>query len=290
MRFGEAAMGCHGAIASGAIAAHPANITTRRVSGTRSGGRAAASASPPGSLAVGAEKYADVARRADAARFPRAAPVAAERSESVGTMRAMKQGLAAAIAAAALALNPALALAEDAPVASPLEQQAAPSPATADARAAETRAAETVVAPEPGAAATPKEPPSVPSGTYPLASSAPLPSELKKMEKDAAKEGSGKDGSKEAGKDSSGKEKDGKKQSKAARLEELNQLRLELDLKEIQVREKTQELVKQEQTSAIIQEELELARKLNAILQQELDRVKEETKLASGLCAQVGGF
>ena len=274
-------MECHVAIASGAIAAHPANITTRRVSGTRSGGRAAASASPPGSLAVGAQKHADVAWRADAARFPRAAPVAAERSESVGTMRAMKQGLAAAIAAAALALNPALALAEDAPVASPLEQQqAAPSPAPADALAAET-----VVAPEPGAAATSKEPPSVPSGTYPLASSAPLPSELKKMEKDAAKEGSGKDGSKEAG-----KEKDGKKQSKAARLEELNELRLELDLKEIEVRQKTQELVKQEQTSAIIQEELELARKLNAILQQELDRVKEETKLASGLCAQVGGF
>ena len=184
-------MGCHGAIASGAIAAHPANITTRRVSGTRSGGRAAASASPPGSLAVGAEKYADVARRADAARFPRAAPVAAERSESVGMMRTMKGGLAAAIAAAALALNPALALAEDAPVASPLEQQAAPSPAPADALAVET-----VVAPEPGAAATSQEPPSVPSGTYPLASSAPLPSELKKMEKDAAKEGSGKDGSK----------------------------------------------------------------------------------------------
>ena len=274
-------MGCHGAIASGAIAAHPANITTRRVSGTRSGGRAAAFASPPGFLAVGAEKHADVAWRADAARFPRAAPVAAERSGNVGTMRAMKKGLAAAIAAAALALNPALALAEDAPVASPLEQQAAPSsPAPADALAAET-----VVAPEPGAAATSKEPPSVPSGTYPLASSAPLPSELKKMEKDAAKEGSGKDGSKEAG-----KEKDGKKQSKAARLEELNELRLELDLKEIEVREKTQELVKQEQTSAIIQEELELARKLNAILQQELDRVKEETKLASGLCAQVGGF
>ena len=213
------------------------------------------------------------------ARRPRRRGEERERRDDAGDER----GLAAAIAAAALALNPALALAEDAPVASPLEQQAAPSPATA-------RAAETVVAPEPGAAATPKEPPSVPSGTYPLASSAPLPSELKKMEKDAAKEGSGKDGSKEAGKDSSGKEKDGKKQSKAARLEELNQLRLELDLKEIQVREKTQELVKQEQTSAIIQEELELARKLNAILQQELDRVKEETKLASGLCAQVGGF
>lgn len=274
-------MGCHGAIASGAIAAHPANITTRRVSGTRSGGRAAASASPPGFLAVRAEKHADVAWRADAARFPRAAPVTAERSESVGTMRAMKQGLAAAIAAAALALNPALALAEDAPAVSPPEQQAAPSPAPADA----LMPAETFVAPEPGAAATSKEPPSVPSGTYPLASSAPLPSELKKMEKDAAKEGSGKDGSKEAG-----KEKDGKKQSKAGRLEELNELRLELDLKEIEVREKTQELVKQEQTSAIIQEELELARKLNTILQQELDRVKEETKLASGLCAQVGGF
>ena len=93
-------MGCHGAIASGAIAAHPANITTRRVSGTRSGGRAAAFASPPGFLAVWAEKHADVAWRADAARFPRAAPVAAERSGNVGTMRAMKGGLAAAIAAA----------------------------------------------------------------------------------------------------------------------------------------------------------------------------------------------
>ena len=112
------------------------------------------------------------------------------------------------------------------------------------------------------------------------------------VEKDAAakdaKEGN-KDGTKGGSKGGSGGG-DGKKQSKSARLEELNQMRLELDLKEIEVRQKTQELVKQEQTSATIQEELELARKLNGILQAELDRVKEETKLASGLCAQVGGF
>ena len=197
---------------------------------------------------------------------------------------AIKGGLAAAIAAAIFTLTPPLALAEDAPVAVP--QETAPAASAPASSSPDTPTAAPVeAAPTSPASVSPL---SVPSGTYPLASSAPLPSELKKMEKDAAAKDA-KEGNKDGTKSGSGGG-DGKKQSKSARLEELNQMRLELDLKEIEVRQKTQELVKQEQTSATIQEELELARKLNGILQAELDRVKEETKLASGLCAQVGGF
>jgi hypothetical protein len=262
---------------------------TRRVGGSRSGGRVIASASPRGSLVgAGEVKHAYVACSDDAARFPRAVPArASETNERRGGMtRAIKGGLAAAIAAAALTLTPPLALAEDAPVAVP--QETAPAaPASSSSSSPDTPTA----APVEAAATSPSvsvSPPSVPSGTYPLASSAPLPSELKKMEKDAAAKDA-KEGNKDGSKSGSGGG-EGKKQSKSARLEELNQMRLELDLKEIEVRQKTQELVKQEQTSATIQEELELARKLNGILQAELDRVKEETKLASGLCAQVGGF
>ena len=77
---------------------------------------------------------------------------------------------------------------------------------------------------------------------------------------------------------------------RAVRLEELNALRVELDLKELEVRQKSQQLLRQEQTTAVLQEELELARRLNAILKSEVDRVKEESKLSIGLCAQVGGF
>ena len=276
-------MGCHGAAASSAMTRSTNRVrNTRRVGGSRSGGRVIASASPRGSLVgAGDEKHAYVACSDDAARFPRAVPArASETNERRGGMtHAIKGGLAAAIAAAALTLTPPLALAEDATVAVPQET----APAATSTSSSSSPDTPTTAAPVEAAPTSPSvsvSPPSVPSGTYPLASSAPLPSELKKMEKEGNKDGS---------KSGSGGG-DGKKQSKSARLEELNQMRLELDLKEIEVRQKTQELVKQEQTSATIQEELELARKLNGILQAELDRVKEETKLASGLCAQVGGF
>ena len=279
-------MGCHGAAASSAMTRSTNRVSdTRRVGGSRSGGRAIASASPRGSLVgAGDEKHAYVACSDDAARFPRAVPARASETNErrAGMTHAIKGGLAAVIAAAALTLTPPLALAEDAPVAVP--QETAPAaPASSSSSSPDTPTTAAPVEAAPTSPSVSVSPPSVPSGTYPLASSAPLPSELKKMEKDA-KEGN-KDGTKSG---SGGGE--GKKQSKSARLEELNQMRLELDLKEIEVRQKTQELVKQEQTSATIQEELELARKLNGILQAELDRVKEETKLASGLCAQVGGF
>ena len=282
-------MGCHGAAASSAMTRSTNRVSnTRRVGGSRSGGRVIASASPRGSLVgAGDEKHAYVACSVDAARFPRAVPARASETNErrAGMTRAIKGSLAAAIAAAALTLTPPLALAEDAPVAVP--QETAPAaPASSSSSSPDTPTAAPVEAAPTSPASV--SPPSVPSGTYPLASSAPLPSELKKMEKDAAAKDA-KEGNKDGTKSGSGGG-DGKKQSKSARLEELNQMRLELDLKEIEVRQKTQELVKQEQTSATIQEELELARKLNGILQAELDRVKEETKLASGLCAQVGGF
>ena len=285
-------MGCHGAAASSAMTRSTNRVSnTRRVGGSRSGGRVIASASPRGSLVgAGEEKHAYVACSDDAARFPRAVPArASETNERRGGMtRAIKGGLAAAIAAAALTLTPPLALAEDASVAVPQETApAAPASSTSSSSSPDTPTAAPVEA-APTSPSVSVSPPSVPSGTYPLASSAPLPSELKKMEKDAAAKDA-KEGNKDGTKSGSGGG-EGKKKSKSARLEELNQMRLELDLKEIEVRQKTQELVKQEQTSATIQEELELARKLNGILQAELDRVKEETKLASGLCAQVGGF
>ena len=126
----------------------------------------------------------------------------------------------------------------------------------------------------------------VPSGTYPLSASAPLPSEVKAAEK-AQEKASGRAVVGDAG----GEEKPKAKQEKSAgRLKELNDLRLELDLKELEVRQKSQELLRQEQTTAVLQEELELARRLNTILKSELDSAKEESKLSMGLCAQVGTF
>jgi len=56
------------------------------------------------------------------------------------------------------------------------------------------------------------------------------------------------------------------------------------------VREKSQELLRQEQTTAVLQEELELAKRLNTILKSELESAKEASKLSMGLCALVGNF
>ena len=137
-----------------------------------------------------------------------------------------------------------------------------------------------------GDAAEPDAGAGVPSGTYPLSASAPLPSEVKAAEK-AQEKASGRAVVGDAG----GEEKPKAKQEKSAgRLKELNDLRLELDLKELEVRQKSQELLRQEQTTAVLQEELELARRLNTILKSELDSAKEESKLSMGLCAQVGTF
>jgi hypothetical protein len=74
-----------------------------------------------------------------------------------------------------------------------------------------------------------------------------------------------------------------------ARVEELNAMRLELDIKELEMREQTQRLLQQEQTTAVLEEELELARRMNSILRTELEQAQEKSKLSMGLCAQVGG-
>ena len=115
----------------------------------------------------------------------------------------------------------------------------------------------------------------VPAGTYPLAASAPLPSEAKKAAAGEAEK--------------SAKGAKSSKERAAGRLEELNELRVELDLKELDVREKAQELLRQEQSLAVLEEELELSRRLNDILKTQLDEAREKGKLAAGLCAQVGG-
>lgn len=204
----------------------------------------------------------------------------------------LRSGMLSAIAAGLMSCSaPQAALAAAAPQTSPTDattppgatrtavashdqpsSSTAPDPAVAAAAAA---AAVDDGAPSSSAAAAPAASPVVPSGTYPLAASAPLPSEAKKLAA-AAEEASGKP-------HVSGRE------SRAGRLEELNSLRVELDLKELEVREKTQELLRQEQTTAVLQEELELSRRLNGILKTALDQAVEKGKLSMGLCAQVGG-
>ena len=205
---------------------------------------------------------------------------------------AAKTALMSAIAACLMSSAPPLAFADDAPPAAnaPAVDAVDPNasgPSAASARARSDSAPDVDVLDDtsasPGTSSDAGTPPGVPSGTYPLAASAPLPSELKAAGKSAAAAnggGGGDDGS------SSSKRSD----KRAVRLEELNALRVELDLKELEVRQKSQQLLRQEQTTAVLQEELELARRLNAILKSEVDRVKEESKLSIGLCAQVGGF
>ena len=70
----------------------------------------------------------------------------------------------------------------------------------------------------------------VPSGTYPLAASAPLPSEAKKIQ--AAAEAAA---AAAARGDSKPQSQKSAKEIRSGRLEELNTLRLELDLKELEV-------------------------------------------------------
>ena len=154
-------------------------------------------------------------------------------------------------------------------------------------------AASTATAPPPEAAAGPSDAASLPNPPPPLSASAPLPSEVKKQAKamadDAARDGVAAGG--DAGRKESSKEK------RANRLEELNVLRVELDTKELELREAAQELLRREQTTAVLTEELEqttavlteeleLSRRLNDVLSAELNRVREEGKLSVGLCAQ----
>ncbi|KAG2491139.1 hypothetical protein HYH03_010581 [Edaphochlamys debaryana] len=72
------------------------------------------------------------------------------------------------------------------------------------------------------------------------------------------------------------------------RLRELEEIRIELAEKELALLEKEKALLAKEQTLAVLTEELEVERKLRALLTKEKERAEEEAALAMGLC--MGGF
>ena len=86
------------------------------------------------------------------------------------------------------------------------------------------------------------------------------------------------------------KAEEGKKTDRRGRMRELQDLRSELEIKELELEGTENELQKSDQTVQVLQQELELKTKLYELMKTERDKAIEESKLASGLCAQVGGF
>ncbi|KAG7672529.1 hypothetical protein NADE_001651 [Nannochloris sp. 'desiccata'] len=81
--------------------------------------------------------------------------------------------------------------------------------------------------------------------------------------------------------------KRGRKKGKG-RIRELQEIRAELAEKELVLLEKQQELLEKEQTVMVLREELEIERKLRALLSKQVKKAEEEAALAMGLCG-VGG-
>lgn len=77
-----------------------------------------------------------------------------------------------------------------------------------------------------------------------------------------------------------------KKPSKKTRIRYLQEMREELAEKEEMLLEKQQELLQKDQNLAVLQEELELERKIRALLTKEKEKAVEEAQLAIGLCSQ----
>ena len=71
------------------------------------------------------------------------------------------------------------------------------------------------------------------------------------------------------------------------RIRELEELKAELAEKEVELLEKEKELLQQEQTLKVLQEELEIERKIRALVTKQKEEAEEEAALAMGLC--VGG-
>jgi hypothetical protein len=69
------------------------------------------------------------------------------------------------------------------------------------------------------------------------------------------------------------------------RIRELEEIRAELAEKELVLLEKEQELLDREQTLMVLREELEIERKLRALLTKEKEKAEEEAALAMGLCS-----
>lgn len=77
-----------------------------------------------------------------------------------------------------------------------------------------------------------------------------------------------------------------KKPSKKTRIRYLQEMREELAEKEEMLLEKQKELLQKDQNLAVLQEELELERKIRALLTKEKEKAVEEAQLAIGLCSQ----
>ncbi|GAX82188.1 hypothetical protein CEUSTIGMA_g9616.t1 [Chlamydomonas eustigma] len=71
---------------------------------------------------------------------------------------------------------------------------------------------------------------------------------------------------------------------KKGRIRELEEIRGELAEKELILLEKEKELLEKEQDVIVLREELELERKLRALLSKEKEKAEEEAALAMGLC------
>jgi len=69
------------------------------------------------------------------------------------------------------------------------------------------------------------------------------------------------------------------------RIRELEEIRAELAEKELVLLQKEQELLDREQTVMVLREELEIERKLRALLTREKEKAEEEAALAMGLCS-----
>ena len=80
------------------------------------------------------------------------------------------------------------------------------------------------------------------------------------------------------------------KVDRRGKMRQLQDLQQELQIKQLELEGASNELLKSEQTVQVLQQELELSRKLYDIVKTERDKAIEEARLASGLCAQVGGF
>lgn len=68
------------------------------------------------------------------------------------------------------------------------------------------------------------------------------------------------------------------------RIRELQEAREELAEKQLILLEKERELLKDEQTVMVLQQELEIERKLRALLTKEKEKAEEQAALAMGLC------
>lgn len=74
------------------------------------------------------------------------------------------------------------------------------------------------------------------------------------------------------------------RRSRRGRIQELEEIRGELAEKELVMLEKEKELLDKEQTLMVLREELEIERKLRALLIKEKEKALEEAALAMGLC------